>query len=201
MSAFTGSGRSIAQKIADLRGSKRPEAVIDICKKVTANLPEIERMSEKLEIRRVWDLNDLDVASLVAKSDEYLSSLYPPESNHAEPLEVLVGEDSAFFTGYIGEHLVACGAVKLVEDNTTYGEIKRVFVAEQQRGKRLATALMQHLEDYLMSNEVKIVRLEAGTMQPEALKLYRKLGYTERSPFGSYVADPLSVFMEKVLLD
>ncbi len=76
-----------------------------------------------------------------------------------------------------------------------------MFVAEQQRGKRLATALMQHLEDYLMSNGVKVVRLEAGPMQPEALKLYRKLGYTERSPFGPYITDPLSVFMEKVLLE
>ena len=97
-------------------------------------------MSDKLEMRRVWDLNDLDVASLVAKSDEYLSSLYPPESNHAEPLEVLVGEGSAFFAGYIGEQLVACGAVIFGDDVTTYGEIKRVLVEEQQRGKRLATA-------------------------------------------------------------
>jgi putative acetyltransferase len=135
----------------------------------------------------------------VAKSDKYLSSLYPAESNHAEPLEALVGENSAFFAGYIGEQLVACGAVKLVEDDSTYGEIKRVFVAEQQRGKRLATTLVQHLEKYLMSIDVRIVRLEAGPMQPEALKLYHKLGYTERGPFGSYIADPLSVFMEKVL--
>ncbi len=43
-------------------------------------------MSEKLEMRRIWDVNDSEVASLVAKSDEYLSALYPSESNHAEPL-------------------------------------------------------------------------------------------------------------------
>ena len=156
-------------------------------------------MSEKFEMRRVWDLNDSDVLSLVAQSDEYLSSLYPPESNHAEPLEVLVGEDSAFFAGYVGEQLAACGAVKLVEDDTTYGEIKRVFVAEEHRGRSLATAVMQYLEDYLSKNGVKVVRLEAGPKQPEALGLYHKLGYTERGPFGSYIIDPLSVFMEKNL--
>jgi putative acetyltransferase len=158
-------------------------------------------MREKLEIRRIWDLNDPDVTLLVAKSDKYLSSLYPPESNHAEPLEALVGDDSAFFAGYIGEQLAVCGAVKLVQDNTTYGEIKRVFVEEQHRGKRLATAVIQYLEDYLVSIGVKVVRLEAGPMQPEALKLYRKLGYSDRGPFGSYKSDPLSVFMEKNLLD
>jgi len=156
-------------------------------------------MSEKLEMRRILDLNDPDVLSLVAKSDVYLSSLYPPESNHAEPLESVVGKDSAFFAGYVDERLVACGAVKLVEDDTAYGEIKRVFVEKEQRGKRLASAVMQHLEDYLTSNGVKVVRLEAGPMQPEALSLYRKLGYHERGPFGSYETDPLSVFMEKNL--
>jgi len=156
-------------------------------------------MLDKLEMRRVWDLNDPDVLSLVAKSDEYLSSLYPPESNHAEPLEALVGADSAFFAGYVGEQLVACGAVKLVEDDTTYGEIKRLFVDEKQRGRRLAIAVMQHLEDYLTNIGVKIARLEAGPMQPEALTLYRKLGYIERGPFGTYRPDPLSVIMEKNL--
>jgi putative acetyltransferase len=75
-------------------------------------------MSEKPQMRRVRDLSDLVVLSLVTKSDEYLSSLYPPESNHAEPLGALVDKDSAFFAGYVDEQLVACGAVKLVESDT-----------------------------------------------------------------------------------
>jgi len=156
-------------------------------------------MPEKLKMQRVWSLDDPEVLALVARSDEYLSALYPPESNHAEPLHVLVGEDSAFFAGYVGEQLVACGAVKLVDGDTPYGEIKRVFVDETQRGKRLATAVMQHLEDYLSNIGIEIVRLEAGPMQPEALGLYRKLGYVDRGPFGPYRTDPLSVFMEKSL--
>lgn len=56
---------------------------------------------------------------------------------------------------------------------------------------------MAHLEDYVKSAGVDVIRLEAGPRQPEALKLYRKPGYTERGPFGRYVPDPLSVFMEK----
>lgn len=158
-------------------------------------------MSEELEMRRVRDLTNSDVLALVATSDQYMSALYPPESNHAEPLAALVGEDSAFFAGYIGEDLAACGAVKLFEDDTTYGEIKRVFVAEEHRGKSLATAVMQHLEEYLLSIGVNVVRLEAGPSQPAALNLYRKLGYAERGPFGSYRVDPLSVFMEKTLYE
>ena len=56
-------------------------------------------MSEELVMRQVRDLTNSDVLALVAKSDQYMSALYPPESNHAEPLAALVGEDSAFFAG------------------------------------------------------------------------------------------------------
>lgn len=47
-------------------------------------------------------------------------------------------------------------------------------------------ATMQHLEHYLHENGVTISRLETGPMQPQALRLYRKLGYLERGPFGPY---------------
>ncbi len=33
--------------------------------------------------------------------------------------------------------------------------------------------------------------------QIEAIGLYRSTGYTERGPFGTYVSDSLSLFMEK----
>jgi putative acetyltransferase len=56
---------------------------------------------------------------------------------------------------------------------------------------------MCYLETELRKRGVSLFRLETGIRQPEALGLYRKLGYRERGPFGSYRPDPLSVFMEK----
>lgn len=158
-------------------------------------------MPDDLQIRRVQDTNNADLVALVAKSDQYLDSLYPPESNHAESLEVLVGDDSALFAGYLGEQLVACGAAKILKDDGVYGEIKRVFVAEEHRGKQLATAMMEHIEEHLKGAGITTVRLEAGPKQPAALNFYRNLGYVDRGPFGRYAADPLSVFMEKVIAD
>ena len=152
-----------------------------------------------LEIRLIEDSSDPDVVALAAESDAYLNSLYPPESNHAESIETLMKADAAFFGGYIDEELVACGAAKILGDDGIYGEIKRVFVVERQRGKNLATALMEHIEDYLRSNGIGVVRLETGPRQPEALEFYRRRGYVERGPFGKYGLDPLSVFMEKAL--
>jgi putative acetyltransferase len=128
-----------------------------------------------------------------------MSSLYPPESNHVESMDALVKENSAFFVGYLGVELVVCGAAKIAKNDGVYGEIKRVYVAEEHRGKNLATAIMEHLEDHLRRKGIDIVRLEAGPKQPAALSFYRKLGYTERGPFGRYIVDPLSVFMEKKL--
>ena len=156
-------------------------------------------MPNSLTIKRLWKVDDPDVARLVEKSDRYLEALYPPESNHAEDTEALVTDNSAFFVGYLDEELVACGATKILDDDGTYGEIKRVFVEESQRGKNLATELMAHLEEHLRDSGISIARLETGPKQPEAISFYRKLGYRERGPFGRYMPDPLSVFMEKVL--
>jgi putative acetyltransferase len=36
-------------------------------------------------------------------------------------------------------------------------------------------------------------------VSPAALPLYRSAGFLEIGPFGHYVLDPLSVFMEKTL--
>lgn len=59
--------------------------------------------------------------------------------------------------------------------------------------------IMEYLETELHNRGINLLRLETGIKQPEALGLYRKLGYRERGPFGAYSNDPLSVFMEKRL--
>lgn len=87
-------------------------------------------MTEPLNIQRVDNPHDSDLLALVKKSDDYLSVLYPPDSNHAEPLEALMGEQAAFFVGHADDQLVACVGVKLATDEVAYGEIKRLFVDE-----------------------------------------------------------------------
>lgn len=90
-----------------------------------------------------------------------------------------------------------CGAVKILSDDRDYGEIKRAFVRDDHRGKGYSRAIMEKLEDHLRSRGIVLARLETRILQPEALGLYQRLGYTVRGPFGAYVEDPLNVFMEK----
>lgn len=136
---------------------------------------------------------------LIALSDDYLSSLYPAESNHLESLAALSAPNVAVFGAYVGADLAGCVASKLFEGNERYAEIKRLFVLESHRGAGIARLLMSHVEDALRASEVFVARLETGIKQPAAIALYEKLGYVARAPFPPYAPDPLSVFMEKRL--
>ena len=137
--------------------------------------------------------------ALIALSDAYMQALYPAESNHLESLAALQLPNVHFLGAYLGGTLAACGAVKIIDGDTHYGELKRMFVLESHRGIGLSKAILVHLETYLLSCGVAVARLETGIKQLEALSLYRRQGYLERAPFGSYEADPLSIFMEKHL--
>ena len=128
-----------------------------------------------------------------------MQALYPPASNHLESAEALSGPQARFIGIAVDGELVACGAVKLMDDDGRYGEIKRVYVLEGHRGRGLSRRIMARLEEILRQEGYQLARLETGVAQPEALGLYRALGYVDRPPFGAYAPDPLSVFMEKTL--
>jgi putative acetyltransferase len=136
--------------------------------------------------------------ALIAQSEALMNALYPSESNHFEPADGLRPPHGSFHGVWRGERLVGCGGVKLFEADG-YGEIKRLFVLDSERGRGIARQLMARLEAELLARGLLLARLETGIHQPEALGLYRRLGYVERGPFGSYAPDPLSVFFEKHL--
>jgi putative acetyltransferase len=136
---------------------------------------------------------------LISLSDAYMETLYPPESNHFESPEALAQANVRFVGIYADDELIACGGVKLMDDDGRYGELKRVFVLHAHRGRGHARAIIAALEAVLVAEGYALARLETGISQPEALGVYRALGYDERAPFGTYRLDPLSVFMEKRL--
>lgn len=138
-------------------------------------------------------------AHLLALSDAYMASLYPAESNHMESPSALALPNVLFLGAYLEDELAGCGAVKILHDDGSYGEMKRVYVLEAYRGRGVSKQLMQALETHLIEQQIPLARLETGISQPEALALYEKLGYQYRTPFGSYQLDPFSVFMEKRL--
>lgn len=141
--------------------------------------------------------NQADALALVAELDAYQDSLYPPEARHALDLTSVVEEGLLFAlardeTG----RAVGCGAVVLSGD---YGELKRVYVRPEQRGSGLAKKILQVLEEAAIAAACRVLKLESGPYQREALGLYARCGYERCGPFGTYADVPLSVFMEKKL--
>ena len=137
------------------------------------------------------------VQALLAASDAFYDGLYPSESTHLEAIDDLQKPNVLLIGCRCDGELMASAAAKQMEDDGSYAEIKRVFVLDQFRGRGLSAKLMGYLESELQQRGVELFRLETGVLQPEALGLYRKLGYHERGPFGAYKPDPFSVFMEK----
>lgn len=136
------------------------------------------------------------VRALLAAGDEYAASLYPAESNHGSGVSELQQPNATFLVARLDGEVVGTAAF-LAKDG--YAEIKRMFVHDRARGLKLGKRLLQALEDRALQMGLTVMRLETGVSQPEALGLYRKAGYEEIGPFGTYRADPLSVFMEKLL--
>ncbi|KRB52935.1 GCN5 family acetyltransferase [Rhizobium sp. Root708] len=137
------------------------------------------------------------VIRLLEMSDAYAQSLYPPESNHLVDLSTLEKPTVNFLVARNAGAIVGCCA--LVEAGDGTAEIKRMFVDPQARGLKVASSLMNALEAIAADRQLAAIQLETGIYQPEAIGLYRKYGYVEIEPFGSYLQDPLSIFMEKRL--
>jgi putative acetyltransferase len=137
-----------------------------------------------------------EITAMIADLDEYQATLYPPESNHLVDVEKLAGKAYYFIAGYEAGRPLAIASFKR---EAAYVEIKRLYVPEQYRGRKLALRLMNDLEKKAISEGYPEARLETGIHQHEAIALYKKLGYTTIEPFGAYIEDPLSVFMGKKL--
>lgn len=153
---------------------------------------------------------------LLVRSDEYMASLYPAESNHLVSSESLRSGDAlflgAFETALEGprsvitakgqpqerRHCIGCVAARFYRAQG-YAEIKRLYVNEDYRGNAIARSLMAAIEAGVLAEGIHCARLEMGIYQPEAEALYRSLGYCVIPPFGDYLLDPLSQFLEKKL--
>ncbi len=138
-----------------------------------------------------------EVIALIAELDAYQDTLYPPESRHSLDLTSLKQANVLFVVARDVDHqAIGCGAVVLHSD---FGEVKRMYVHPRGRGQGVAKKVLAMLELEATEKGCRLLRLETGPSQPEALGLYAACGYARRGPFAGYRDDPLSVFMEKRL--
>ena len=138
-----------------------------------------------------------EVIALVAELDAYQDTLYPPQSRHYLELASMMQPNVLFAVARDDTgRAIGCGAIVLYAE---FGELKRMYVSPRGRGQGVARKLLTLLETRALGAGCKLLKLETGPYQPEALALYTSADYERRGPFGDYTDDPLSVFMQKHL--
>jgi putative acetyltransferase len=139
--------------------------------------------------------NQPDVIAMLGRLDAYCAALYPAESNHLMDVAALLGDDVLFVVARDGDGRAAgCGAVV---DRGSYAEIKRMYVDDSRRGLGIGRKLLDQLALRAAGRGLRALKLETGISQPEAIGLYERFGFVRCAPFGDYLPDPLSIFMEK----
>ncbi len=98
---------------------------------------------------------------------------------------------------YDKEIAVGCGVIKPFDPTTV--EVKRMYVLPDQRGKQIATHILNDLEIWASALNYKRCILETGKRQPEAIALYQKNGYTIIPNYGQYQGIENSVCFEKII--
>jgi len=108
------------------------------------------------------------------------------------------GDEHAFYAQYNGidtlKHVVviveenkpvACGAIKQYDEMSM--EIKRMYTLPTERGKGVASLVLQELEIWTAQLGYSKCILETGIRQPEAIALYQKNGYSLIANYGPYI--------------
>jgi putative acetyltransferase len=137
-----------------------------------------------------------DLAPLWAAKLALSRSLYPAESDYSYSPDELAKANVLFLVVEHAGRFVGCGAAA---NHGDYGELKSMFIFEEMRGQRIGEQLIRRLEAFMVEQGLTVARLETGVDSHSALRLYTRMGYIPRGPFGNYVDDPLCVFMEKRL--
>jgi putative acetyltransferase len=105
--------------------------------------------------------------------------------------------DSRYLLARDGERAIGCCAVEPVEPGLY--ELKRMFVAPGARGTDVSSALVAESERLVRGAGAARIRLETGSRQPAAIRLYERAGYRRVPNFPPHETDPESVCYEKAL--
>ena len=135
-----------------------------------------------------------DVMALIAELDAYQDTLYPPESRHVFDLAGLKQPNVLFA---VARTPSVCNRLRGDRAPSRIWRAQADVCQPAGRGRGLARQLLSLLETSAVSRGCKLLRLETGPYQQEALALYASAGFERRGPFGDYADDPLSVFMQK----
>lgn len=146
----------------------------------------------------------------VVKTDSLNKNFIALVTHLDSDLALRDGEDHSFYAQfnsianlkyvivlYYNEVPIGCGAIKQFDDLTA--EVKRMFVSADYRGKGFATRVLDALESWALELGYKALILETGFKQPEAIALYKKIGFSVIPNYGQYIGIDKSVCFQKII--
>jgi GNAT superfamily N-acetyltransferase len=140
-----------------------------------------------------------DACLLLERLETELAGRYGDDGKTDFTPEQVRVSGSVFLVARLGGRPVGCGALRPMEPGVV--EVKRMFIEPDARGRGLAGRILTELETCARAMGYRAVRLETGTLQPEAIRLYEREGYRRIANYGKYVDNPLSVCFEKAIED
>ena len=117
---------------------------------------------------------------------------------HAFDIDKLRHPNVRFWSAWLGNEVVACGALKRLDER---GEIKSMRVADAFLGRGVGRAMLDHLIAQARASGMRSLWLETGSTPAftPALRLYENAGFVRCGPFEDYTDDPFSVFMMRTI--
>lgn len=204
---YAGSGR--AAPLFERAGWRVLERVPYHGERIAILRRELDGALHGIEIAPAPLTSPVAVALITALNAE-LAATYPePGATHfrLDPDEVAPGAGVFLVARWDGRP-VGCGAVRALrqpelvrELGANVGEVKRMYVAPDARGRGVGRALLERLESEARALGLARLVLETGTRQAEALALYRRAGFGSILPYGEYAASAAtSVCLAKELV-
>lgn len=140
-------------------------------------------------------LDDPRVRTLLAHHFASARAETAPGSAHALDLSGLKSPDVHFWSAWEGDQVIAIGALKQLSES--HGEIKSMHTEQSHRRKGVGSAMLRHILERARRMGLSRLSLETGSWPyfVPARELYRRHGFVECQPFGSYLPDPNSIFM------
>jgi drug/metabolite transporter (DMT)-like permease/GNAT superfamily N-acetyltransferase len=107
-----------------------------------------------------------------------------------------VPPEGSFLVVYDDDEPIACAGIRQLPDGS--GEVKRMYVAPEARGRGVGRRLLERLEDEARALGYTRLRLDTGAQLNEAQELYRSAGYIEIDDYNGNSA--ASHWFEKQLV-
>lgn len=141
------------------------------------------------------DLDDPRVVDLLTRHLVRARAESAPGSAHALDIDGLRAADITLWTIWQDERLLGTGALKTLSPE--HGEVKSMHTEQAYRRRRAGSRLLDHMIAEARSRGMRRLSLETGSWDffRPAVAFYRKYGFVACPPFGTYRADPNSVFL------